>query len=201
MLILESTELSFVKSFVATDPIVEMLGCEVEDIPIYRWRHIKDYTLRMDDGRDGYPNVLIQMDRSAEELGGVDIRAEVETPKLEYLIRSRKVIAAGPLHLGTEAKNDPSSLPVGDIIFFNAMERDEAIEFAENDPSALAGLYDTMRVHKYNTYDITGKFFSKNVNALEEEEDAIFNRNLFLREEMRAEGYPVDDDQTPWFNY
>ena len=200
ILILESTDLSHIKSFLATDPIVQRLGCSVEDIPLYRWRHIKDYTLRMDDGRDGYPNVLIQMDRPAEELGGSDIRSETEKAKLEYMIRRRKVIAAGPLHLPTELKDDPSSLPAGDIIFFNAMDRDEAVEFAENDPAAMAGLYETMRVHKYNTLDITGKFISKNLHTLEGD-DKIINRHLILKDEMRAEGFPVDDEQTPWFNY
>ena len=200
ILILESTDLAHIKSFLATDPIVQRLGCSVEDIPLYRWRHIKDYTLRMDDGRDGYPNVLIQMDRPAEELGGTDIRSVTEEAKLEYMIRSRKVIAAGPLHLPTEIKDDPSSMPVGDIVFFNAMDRDEAVEFAENDPAGLAGLYETMRVHKYNTLEITGKFISENLHTLEGNDD-IVNRHLILKEEMRAEGYPVDDEQTPWFNY
>lgn len=200
VLILESADLAHIKSFLATDPVVQKLGCSVEDIPLYRWRHIKDYTLRMDDGRDGYPNVLIQMDRPAEELGGTDIRSATEEAKLEYMIRSRKVIAAGPLHLPTEIKDDPSSMPVGDIVFFNAMDRDGAVEFAENDPAALAGLYETMRVHKYNTLDITGKFISENLHTLEGNDD-IVNRHLILKEEMRAEGYPVDDEQTSWFNY
>lgn len=200
VLILESADLVHIKSFLATDPVVRKLGCSVEDIPLYRWRHIKDYTLRMDDGRDGYPNVLIQMDRPAEELGGTDIRSATEEAKLEYMIRSRKVIAAGPLHLPTEIKDDPSSMPVGDIVFFNAMDRDGAVEFAENDPAALAGLYETMRVHKYNTLDITGKFISENLHTLEGNDDLV-NRHLILKEEMRAEGYPVDDEQTSWFNY
>mmetsp|Transcript_3609 Transcript_3609/g.7862 ORF Transcript_3609/g.7862 Transcript_3609/m.7862 type:complete len:398 (+) Transcript_3609:136-1329(+) len=200
ILILESTDLANIKSFLATDPIVQSLGCTVDDIPLYRWRHIKDYTLRMDDGREGYPNVLIQMDRSAEELGGSDIRSTVEKAKLEYMIRSQRVIAAGPIHLPTELKDDPSSLPVGDIVFFNAMDRDEAIQFAENDPASLAGLYGEMRVHKYNTVDVTGKFVSKNLHTLDDNSGSV-NRNLHLKEQMRNEGYPVKDDETPWFNY
>lgn len=157
----------------------------------------------MDDGRDGYPNVLIQMDRPAEELGGAEFRSEVEKSKLEYMIRSEKVIAAGPLHLPTELKDDPSSLPVGDIVFFNAMDRDEAVDFAENDPAALAGLYGTMRVHKYNTIDVTGKFISKNLHTIDDPSGLknLNNFNLRLKQKMKMEGYPVNDDQTPSFNY
>ena len=200
ILILESTDLSHVKSFLATDPIVQDLGCDVEDIPIYRWRHIKDYSLRIDDGRDGCPNVLLQMDRPAEELGGADLRSEVEEDKLEYLIRSRRVIAAGPIHLPTSVKDDPSSLPVGDLIFFNAEDRDDAVAFAENDPASQAGLYGDMRVYKYNNLDVTGKFVSKNLHTMGSS-DGYYNRNLRMKDEMKEEGYPVDDSQTPWFNY
>lgn len=198
ILVMESTDLSHVKDFVARDPVVQNLGCTLEEIPLYRWRHIKDHTLRIDDGRYGWPNVLIQMDRSAEDLGGANLRGQVENSKLEYLIKSERVIASGPLHLPTEFKDDPSSVPVGDLVFFNARNRTEAIDFAENDPAALAGLYETMRVHKYNSLDVTGKFVSRNML---DDGSGWYNRNLRMKEEMADRGYPVDDEQTPWLNW
>jgi hypothetical protein len=157
---LESTAITHVQQLLSHDPIVQMLtGGIITDIPLYRWRHIRDYTLRIDDGRFGYPCLCLGLDREIEEIG--NLREEMKESFLEYLIRSEKIIAAGSLHLPTEVKDDPSSLPVGDLILFNAKNRDDAIDFAENLPSAKEGLYNTLKVHFYNQLDITGKFVAE----------------------------------------
>jgi len=218
---LESTQLDHVKSVLAQDPIVQMLtgsaaaaaasddaddnnddgddtvapaapaAADLTNIPLYRWRHIRDYSLRIDDGRDGYPCLCLALDGEPEQVG--NLRQQVQQRYLEQLMRSERVIAAGPLHLPTEFKDDPSSLAVGDLILFNAKDRADAIAFAENLPTAEAGLYDSMRVHFYNTLDVTGKFVS---------EDPLRDASCEqMREAMEYWGYPVDDEQTPWLNW
>lgn len=190
---LESTELKHVQEFLATEPLSRMLtGADASKIPLYRWRHIRDYTLRIDDGRNGYPCMCLALDSPPEQVGN-DLRDSVRDEMLDYWIRSERVIAAGPLHLPTEFKDDPSSLPVGDLVLFNAVDRDDAIQFAENMPASQAGLYETLRVHFYNTLDITGKFVS---------EDPLRDAPCGdMKEAMEVWGYPVSDDQTPWLNW
>jgi len=109
---LESEKLEDARALLSRDPIVKMLtGGNLDDIPFYRWRHIRDHSLRIDDGRFGYPCMCLALDEELEEVG--NLRGEVRDDMLEYLIRSERVIAAGPLHLPTELKDDPSSIPVG----------------------------------------------------------------------------------------
>jgi uncharacterized protein YciI len=135
--------------------------------------------------------MIIAMDDEPEIVGNT--RMETEKANLEYLIRSKKVIMAGPLYLPTEIKDDPSSIPVGDLIMFNAPNREEAIEFAENLPAAQEGLYGDLRVHFYNNLDVTGKFVS---------EDPFRDAPGYqMKEAMEYWGYPVDDEQTPWLNW
>lgn len=190
---LESQKLEHVQEALQQEPIIQSLtNGDISNISLYRWWHIRDYSLRQDDGRFGSPCLLLALDKQAEE-GIGNVRQETKEDHLEYLIKSERVIAAGPLHLPTEFKNDPSSLAVGDLVLYNAKDRQDAIEFAENDPRALAGLYDSMRVHFYNSLDITGKFVSE--DPLQE------NPCADLKEAMGVWGYPVEDDQTPWLNW
>jgi uncharacterized protein YciI len=193
-LILETTDIKYVKELLREDPILSSLtgnGKRVEDIPLYRWRHIRDHTLRIDDGRFGYPCMMVGLDADPEEVGNT--RPETEKDVLAYLIRSEKVIMAGPLHLPTEIKDHPSSVAVGDLVMFNAKDRDDAIAFVENMPSAQAGLYKDLRVHFYNNLDITGKFVS---------EDPFRDAPGYqMREAMEYWGYPIDEEQTPWLNW
>lgn len=194
-MVMESPELKYVKDLLKEDPIVKSLtddGERVDEVPLYRWRQIRDYTLRQDDGRFGYPCMMVGLDEDPEVIGN-EVRAETEKELLEYLIRSQKVVMGGPLHLPTEFKDDPSSIPVGDLIMFNAKDREDAISFVENMPSAQAGLYKDLRVHFYNQLDVTGKFVSEDSNR-----DAP---GYQMKEAMEYWGYPVDDDQTPWLNW
>ena len=189
---LESSSLDYVQEFLAKEPIINMFtGGDISNIPLYRWRHIRDYTLRIDDGRFGFPCMCLALDGEPEEVG--NMREEKKDDVLEYMIRSERVIAAGPLYFPTAFKDDPSSIPMGDLVLFNAKDRDDAIRFAEDMPSAQAGLYDSMRVHFYNQLDITGKFVSEDPLRDSPCED--------MKEALEYWGYPVADDQTPWLNY
>jgi uncharacterized protein YciI len=190
---IESTELGYAQELLRKEPIVNMLtGGDISKIPLYRWRHIRDYSLRIDDGRDGFPCMCLAIEKDPEE-GIGNLREEMWAETLEYLIRSERVIATGPLHLPTQLKDDPSSLAIGDLVLFNAKDRDDAIQFAQELPTAQNGLYKEMRVHFYNTLDITGKFVS---------EDPLRDApNYQMKEAMEYWGYPVADDQTPWLNW
>ncbi|KAL7489759.1 hypothetical protein ACHAW6_015429 [Cyclotella cf. meneghiniana] len=197
---LDSPTLEHCREALSRDPIIRsILGvdpqtgeCDVSSVPLYRWRHIRDHTLRRDDGRDGRPNMLLAFDRPEAMSDGV--REEHYNKHLEYMIRSDRVIAAGPLHVATEEKMDPKSIPIGTLMLFNAMNRDHAIDFVENDPFALEGLYETMTVHRYNSLDVTGKFVSENLYFPNQE-------TYQMKEAMEYWGYPVDDDQTKWLNW
>lgn len=191
-MILESNDISHIYDMLKEEPnLVDLNGGDPSKVQLYRWRQIRDYTLRIDDGRFGFPCMLVGLDDEAENIG--NLRAETKETVLEYLIRSEKVISAGPLHLPKEFKDDPSSIPVGDLILFNAKNRDDAIKFAEELPSAIEGLYKDLRVHFYNNLDVTGKFVS---------EDPLRDAPGYqMKEALEYWGYPVDDSQTPWLNW
>ena len=198
---MESTELYHVKEFMAEEPLMKyMSGGDTSKIPLYRWRHLRDYTLRQDDGRFGTPCLLVCFDDDSnddeeEEEEEEDLREETNMEHLEYLIRSERVIAAGPLHVATPTKDDTASVAVGDLIMFNAVDREGAIEFAEKAPRAQAGLYKSMQAHFYNNLDVTGKFCAWNLV------DTESNESREMQEGLRMMGYPVEDHQTPWINW
>lgn len=184
---LESTALHYVQEVLSEDPIVQRLtGGDISKIPLYRWRHIRDSTLRADDGRFGYPCMCLGLDKPDSTR-----TQENQEKQLEYLIRSQSVIATGPLHSPTEEKED--NWAVGDVILFNAKDRDDAVQFAENLPLSQDGAYQSLRVHFYNRLDITGKFVTEN--------PLLENPGADMKEAMECWGYPVDDDQTPWLNW
>jgi uncharacterized protein YciI len=194
-MVMESPDVKHVKELMREEPILRSLtddGERIDEVPLYRWRHIRDYTLRQDDGRFGFPCMMVGLDNDPEEIGN-DVRAESEKAVLEYLIKSQKVIAAGPLYLPTEFKDDPSSIAVGDLVMFNAKDREDAINFVENMPSSQNGLYKNLRVQFYNNLDVTGKFVSEDPNR-----DAP---GYQMKEAMEYWGYPVEDEQTPWLNW
>ena len=198
---IDSPTLSDCREALSRDPIIQKLvgvdpktgECDASSIPLYRWRHIRDHTLRRDIGRDGLPNMLLAFDHPEATAEGV--REANYNKHLEYMIRSERIIAAGPLHVATEEKMDPKSVPVGTLMLFNAVDRDNAVEFVEKDPLALEGLYDTMTVSRYNMLDVTGKFVSKNIYYPDASETGQ------MKEAMEVWGYPVNDDQTRWLNW
>ena len=71
------------------------------------------------------------------------------------------------------------------------MERGEDVEFADNDPSAQAGLCDTMCLHYFNILDISGKFGFQNRHNNDIDE---------MKEAMDYWGCRVHDAQTHWIN-
>lgn len=196
---IESTTLENAKTLLSQDPIIQRLTHgDISNIPLYRWRHIRDHTLRQDDGRGGSPTLLLALDHSPSSGNNAiqQLREKVTHAHLEYLIRSERVIAAGPLHVPTEMKDDPSSYAIGDLVLFNSPHRDDAIQFVENDPAALAGLYQSMRVHQYNNLDVSGKFVAMNLVYPEKNKPTSD-----MKEAMELMGYPVDDRQTKWINW
>ena len=179
-----------IRSLLGVDPTTG--SCDVSPVPLYRWRQIRDHTLRIDDGRDGLPNMVLSFDRPEAISDG--LREEVMNDHLEYLIRSERVIAAGPLHVATANKTDPESIAMGTLLFFNAVDRDDAIKFVESDPAAEAGLYESITLHRFNNLDVTGKFVSENLY--------FPGQNTYqMKEAMEYWGYPVDDLQTKWLNW
>eukprot|EP00934_Nitzschia_sp_Nitz4_P006327 Nitzschia sp. Nitz4//scaffold22_size323478//54541//55692//NITZ4_000508-RA/size323478-processed-gene-0.448-mRNA-1//-1//CDS//3329542938//6317//frame0 len=193
-MVLESTELKYVQELLASEPhIQDLTGGNSSNIPLYRWTHLRDHTLRQDEGRHGYPCMMIGLDYDKSVVG--DLREKVKKDWLEYLISSRKVIAGGPLHVPTAKKDDPAGVAVGDFILFNAMDHDEAIQFAENMPSSKRGLYRDLRVQFFNILDVTGQHVS---HATDEDATPVSE----MYKELEDLGYPVgEDDGTPWLNY
>jgi uncharacterized protein YciI len=168
---------------------------DVGRIPLYRWWHIRDYSLRIDPGRFGYPCMCIAMHDDNDD-DTRTIRQETWNSTLEYLMQSERVIATGPLYPPTESKADlthTKAAPLGDLLLFNAKHREDAIQFCEDLPTAQAGLYGKMRVHFYNSLDITGKFVSEDPLR-----DAPGEQ---MKEALEYWGYPVADEQTPWLNW
>lgn len=195
-MILESPDISHVRQMLQEEPILKMLngGDLNSGINIFRWRHIRDYTLRRDDGRFGYPCMMVGIDQDPEtDPESKQIREETKAELMEYMIMSERIIMAGPLHMPTEIKDDPSSIAMGDFILFNAKTRDDAIAFVEDMPTSMQGLYKDLRVHFYNNLDISGKFVS---------EDPVRDAPGYqMKEAMEEWGYPVNDNQTPWLNW
>ena len=162
---------------------------DLSKVKLFRWRHIKDHTSRQDDGLgEMTPTLILSLDRMNQE----ELRAATNRSHVEYLIDSERIVMAGPLHVCTEKKDDPKSAAVGNLMIVNAHDRDHAIEFAENDPCALSGLYDKIRVHDFNTLDISGKFVMRNKFNPDERD--------IVKDAMEAWGYPVEDSQTQWIN-
>ena len=209
---LESPDIQYVQDFLRNEPIIKMLTSSTDEkknenaaaavgdltnIPLYRWRQIRDYSLRIDDGRFGYPCMCVALDyqpvdNEEESMESITLRNELEREQIEYLIRSERVIATGPLHVPTPNKEDPTSTAMGDFILFNAPNRTDAIKFVEQLPYSKSGLYDNVRVHFYNQLDITGKFVS--------EDPLRDSPTEQMKEAMEVWGYPVHDDQTAWLN-
>ena len=135
--------------------------------------------------------MVVSFDRPEAMSDG--LREEISNDHLEYLIRSERVIAAGPLHVATADKTDKKSVAMGTLMLFNAVNREAAVECVENDPAAKAGLYETMTLNRYNSLDVTGKFVSENLY--------FPGQNTYqMKEAMEHWGYPVDDLSTRWLN-
>lgn len=167
---------------------------DLSKVKLFRWRHIKDHSLRQDDGMlDMTPWLIIALDRPDQE----ELRSATNRSHIEYLIDSERIVMAGPLYTTTttttsstnEGVSSTATAAVGNLMIVNAFDRDHAIQFAENDPCALVGLYESIRVHEYNTIDISGKFVTVQIG----DQDKV-------RRVMKSWGYPLNEDQTAWIN-
>jgi len=162
---------------------------DLTKVGFYRWKHIRHYTLRQDDGMDDLaPTLIISFDHPSIP----ELRASTNTSHVEYLMDSEQVVMAGPFHAIMDDGVSQSATAIGDFVVVNTRDRAHAIEFAEQDPCARAGLYDLIRVHDFNNLDVTGKFVLNNK----------FQPNEFdqVKDAMDQWGYPVDDEQTVWLN-
>ena len=56
----------------------------------------------------------------------------------------RRCIGVGPLLDSNLAEDDPKNKPIGSLVFFNAINDEEAKETAEGDPYNQAGLFDSV---------------------------------------------------------
>jgi len=213
-LCLDSNTRESAEEFLRNDPIIQSIAGKsssdiLENISILRWRHLKDYSLRQDDGREGLPTMIIGLHNPPVTSKSSQTKSKLPTKKwqtvreqtyddhLKYLIQSDLIIQAGPLHVGTAEKDDPKSVAIGDLIIMNAHNRNHAIEFAENDPLALAGLYQTLKVHRFNDLDVTGKFVVDNIYL---QMCNGKNTHMEMKEALQYWGYPVSDKQTRWLN-
>lgn len=169
---------------------------DLSKVKLFRWRHIKDHSLRQDDGMlDRTPWIIIALDRPNQQ----SLRAATNRSHVEYLIDSERIVMAGPLYTTPTNSNSssmaaedtfPSPEPaVGNFMVVNALDRNDAVQFAENDPCALAGLYDSIRIHDYNAIDVSGKFVTVQIG----DQDKV-------RAVMKSWGYPLNEDQTAWIN-
>ena len=79
---------------------------------------------------------------------------------------------------------------------YNAPDRDNAIDFAEGSPAAEAGLYGSMKLHRFNAFDVTGKFVS--IDSVNPEKTRHTEE---MKEALEHWGYPVGDTETKWVNW
>jgi len=177
-----------------------------EGTRLYRWGRVRDYDLRADDGRNGFPTMAFCWDKKE---GVEGLRPATRKAHLEYLINSERIIAAGPLFetMGDGADGGP----VGSLVLFNSKSAEDAAHFCANDPYALAGLFDDVRISFHNTVDVSGKFFTPDKFAVdpsdtdevtrymtgdmqEEGEDGVWDRLLGDKEDIVAEVAGCSDD-------
>lgn len=57
---------------------------------------------------------------------------------------ARRCVGVGPLLDSNLPEDDPKSEPIGSLVFFNAINDEEAKETAEADPYNQAGLFDSV---------------------------------------------------------
>jgi uncharacterized protein YciI len=170
---------------------------DLSKVKLFRWRHIKDHSLRQDDGMlDRTPWIVIALDRPDQQ----SLRAATNRSHVEYLIDSERIVMAGPLYAtptnsssssssSTRAAEGTTEAAIGNFMIVNALDRNDAVQFAENDPCALAGLYESIRIHDYNAIDVSGKFVTVQIG----DQDKV-------RAVMKSWGYPLNEDQTAWIN-
>ncbi|GMI50179.1 hypothetical protein ScalyP_jg4759 [Parmales sp. scaly parma] len=86
VLCIDATSLTALKSFVSSDPIVSAFGNH--DVKIYRWSKETHHLLRADDGKGGYPHMVLSMYKEDKKSQG-----QANFPShLDFLKDKRKAI-------------------------------------------------------------------------------------------------------------
>ncbi|CAM9851284.1 unnamed protein product [Ectocarpus sp. 4 AP-2014] len=99
-----------------------------------------------------FPYLALCMDKK----GKAKLREENNDAHLEYYEKTRRCIGEGPIQSSELAEDSPRNTPVGSLMFFNAINDEEARETAEGDPFNQAGLYDSVFVARFNEIDLSG---------------------------------------------
>ncbi|CAN0408997.1 unnamed protein product [Ectocarpus sp. 12 AP-2014] len=99
-----------------------------------------------------FPYLALCMDKK----GKTKLREKNNDAHLEYFEKTRRCIGEGPIVSSDLAEDSPRNKPVGSLMFFNAINDEEARETAEGDPFNQAGLYDSVFVARFNEIDLSG---------------------------------------------
>ncbi|CAB1101327.1 unnamed protein product [Ectocarpus sp. CCAP 1310/34] len=100
-----------------------------------------------------FPYLALCMDKK----GKAKLREKNNDAHLEYYEKTRRrCIGEGPILSSDLAEDSPRNKPVGSLMFFNAINDEEARETAEGDPFNQAGLYDSVFVARFNEIDLSG---------------------------------------------
>ena len=194
MLCIDATSLTALKSFVSSDPIVSAFGNH--DVKIYRWSKETHHLLRADDGKGGYPHMVLSMYKEDKKSQG-----QANFPShLDFLKDKRKAITVGGLFdegvvgaiEGGGGGGAAAGAVVGTFLLINAENANEAKDFMDSDPSGQDKFYETSYISRYNKIDCTGKFLA--FDKYDKHYISPIEKEL-----QSAGGYEVE--KSPWSNW
>ena len=193
MLCIDATSLTALKSFVSSDPIVSAFGNH--DVKIYRWSKETHHLLRADDGKGGYPHMVLSMYKEDKKSQG-----QANFPShLDFLKDKRKAITVGGLFdegvvgaIEEGGGGAAAGAVVGTFLLINAENANEAKDFMDSDPSGQDKFYETSYISRYNKIDCTGKFLA--FDKYDKHYISPIEKEL-----QSAGGYEVE--KSPWSNW
>jgi len=185
--------LTALKSFVSSDPIVSAFGNH--DVKIYRWSKETHHLLRADDGKGGYPHMVLSMYKEDKKSQG-----QANFPShLDFLKDKRKAITVGGLFdegvvgaIEEGGGGAAAGAVVGTFLLINAENANEAKDFMDSDPSGQDKFYETSYISRYNKIDCTGKFLA--FDKYDKHYISPIEKEL-----QSAGGYEVE--KSPWSNW
>jgi hypothetical protein len=124
-----------------------------------------------------------------KEEGVEGLRGRTREEHLEYLMKSGRVVAAGPIFEIKEEEEEEMGEPKGSLVVMNARSMEDAEEFVKNDPYNKAGLFENVMVRRINEADVSGKFGIANKYEPEYRDPVEY--------ELEEEG-GYDMEKTPW---
>jgi len=193
VLCIDATSLTALKSFVSSDPIVSAFGNH--DVKIYRWSKETHHLLRADDGKGGYPHMVLSMYKEDKKSQG-----QANFPShLDFLKDKRKAITVGGLFdegvvgaIEEGGGGAAAGAVVGTFLLINAENANEAKDFMDSDPSGQDKFYETSYISRYNKIDCTGKFLA--FDKYDKHYISPIEKEL-----QSAGGYEVE--KSPWSNW